>query len=116
MYMTRYTTPEAVGYLIPQYVRCGKPGCRCRKGRMHGPYWYLRSRRFQGGVWTQRKRYVPSHMVPALRKRLEANKVRDRSMMSLTQRSRRLRGAVRSCTAGRISHEELERICHELQQ
>ena len=116
MFMTRYTEPEAVGYLIPQYVRCGKPGCHCRQGHSHGPYWYLRFRRLEHGVWTQRKRYVPVHMVPAMRMRLEANKARDRSMMNLARRSRRLRGAVRSRIAGRISDHELERICHDLQE
>jgi hypothetical protein len=23
-----------------EYVRCGKPGCRCERGQLHGPYWY----------------------------------------------------------------------------
>lgn len=23
-----------------EYVRCGKPGCRCTRGQLHGPYWY----------------------------------------------------------------------------
>ena len=55
-------------------------------------------------------------MVPAMRKWLEANKARDRSMMSLSRRSRRLRGAVRSRVAGRISDQELETICYELQE
>lgn len=21
-------------------VRCGKKGCRCARGELHGPYWY----------------------------------------------------------------------------
>lgn len=29
------------GTLRRRYVRCGKPGCRCRKGRGHGPVLYL---------------------------------------------------------------------------
>lgn len=28
------------GTVIPQYVRCGKPNCRCARGDLHGPYWY----------------------------------------------------------------------------
>ena len=56
MYMTRYTEPAAVGYLIAEYVRCGKPGCRCRRGARHGPYWYLHYRRFENGRWRGRKR------------------------------------------------------------
>ena len=22
--------------------RCGRPGCRCQRGELHGPYWYRR--------------------------------------------------------------------------
>ena len=42
------------GALLEQYVRCGKPNCRCREGRLHGPYYYRFFRR--GG--RLRKRYV----------------------------------------------------------
>lgn len=23
-----------------QWVKCGKPGCKCAQGKLHGPYWY----------------------------------------------------------------------------
>jgi hypothetical protein len=29
------------GTLRRRYVRCGKEGCHCRKGRGHGPFLYL---------------------------------------------------------------------------
>ena len=29
------------GSLLRRFVRCGKPGCRCQKGRGHGPFVYL---------------------------------------------------------------------------
>jgi hypothetical protein len=29
------------GSLIERYKRCGKPGCKCAKGRGHGPKYYL---------------------------------------------------------------------------
>jgi hypothetical protein len=29
--------PAAV---CPQFVRCGKPDCRCISGKLHGPYFY----------------------------------------------------------------------------
>ena len=29
------------GSLIQRYKRCGKPGCKCAKGRGHGPKYYL---------------------------------------------------------------------------
>lgn len=28
------------GEVCEQYIRCGKPGCRCRDGHLHGPYYY----------------------------------------------------------------------------
>lgn len=31
-------TPGAV---CAQYVTCGKPNCRCKRGIKHGAYWYL---------------------------------------------------------------------------
>lgn len=27
------------GSLQPQFVKCGKAGCRCLRGELHGPYW-----------------------------------------------------------------------------
>jgi hypothetical protein len=29
-------------------IKCGKRGCRCTKGLMHGPYWYARFRTSNG--------------------------------------------------------------------
>jgi hypothetical protein len=29
------------GSLIERYKRCGKPGCKCARGRGHGPKYYL---------------------------------------------------------------------------
>ena len=42
------------GSLQREWKRCGKSACRCARGELHGPYWYLRWR--EGGH--QRKRYV----------------------------------------------------------
>ena len=28
------------GVVCPQWVRCGRPNCRCSKGQPHGPYFY----------------------------------------------------------------------------
>lgn len=28
--------------LVPTWKTCGKPGCRCARGELHGPYWSLR--------------------------------------------------------------------------
>ena len=42
------------GVICQQWVRCGRPGCRCSQGELHGPYHYLFWR--EGG--RLRKRYV----------------------------------------------------------
>jgi hypothetical protein len=51
------------GTLISQGRRCGKPGCRCAEGELHGPYTYLSVGRATG---TARLIYVPSQMVDAV--------------------------------------------------
>ncbi len=28
------------GEICEQFIRCGKPGCRCEQGHRHGPYYY----------------------------------------------------------------------------
>ena len=34
------------GSYVLQYTKCGKPTCRCAKGgKLHGPYWYLYTKR-----------------------------------------------------------------------
>jgi len=30
------------GTLYQKPVRCGKKGCKCNNGQLHGPYWYLK--------------------------------------------------------------------------
>jgi hypothetical protein len=51
-----------IGALCLQRVRCGKPGCRCARGELHGPYAYLFWR--EGG--RLRKRYVRRERVAAV--------------------------------------------------
>jgi hypothetical protein len=47
------------GSLISQGRRCGKSGCRCAQGELHGPYWYLSVGRATG---TARLIYVPASL------------------------------------------------------
>src|SRR5215207_2429629 len=53
--------------LLTTWTRCGKPRCRCREGHLHGPYHALHWR--DGAI--QRRRYVRSGDVPAVRAILE---------------------------------------------
>jgi hypothetical protein len=41
----RSESPEPLPKMLPgvvcrQWVRCGRPNCRCARGRLHGPYHY----------------------------------------------------------------------------
>jgi len=53
------TLPGAVCW---QWVRCGKPGCKCERGELHGPYAY-RFARMDGRL---RKHYIPKADVAAI--------------------------------------------------
>ena len=51
------------GSLTEQRRRCGKEGCRCARGELHGPYAYLSV--------AGRMVYVPAVLADAVRARLE---------------------------------------------
>ena len=38
------TVKTATGCLQLQLVKCGKAGCKCEGGKLHGPYWYSYTR------------------------------------------------------------------------
>jgi hypothetical protein len=61
-------TLEAVlqGALVIQRRRCGKPGCRCARGELHGPYVFLTVRRTTG----RRLLYIPAALASAVRRRV----------------------------------------------
>jgi len=56
------------GALQRQMRRCGKPGCRCAEGDLHGPYIYVSVR--TGG--RSRLLYVPGPVVDAVTRHVEA--------------------------------------------
>ena len=51
-----------------QERRCGKEGCRCMQGQLHGPYVYLTVARGRGGG---RLLYVPGDLADAVRDKVE---------------------------------------------
>ena len=65
------------GSLVEQRRRCGKEGCRCARGELHGPYAYLSV--------AGRMIYVPAVLADAVRAHLEI--------------SRRLQGALEEVSA-----------------
>jgi hypothetical protein len=52
------------GTLTEQARRCGRPGCRCAGGELHGPYAYFTPRPAGRG----RARYVPAGLAQVVRR------------------------------------------------
>lgn len=52
------------GAVCAQYVKCGKPNCRCKRGIKHGVYWY----RFWREDGHLRKQYVKAQDVERIRR------------------------------------------------
>ncbi len=65
-----------------QWVRCGKPGCRCARGELHGPYQYVFFRQ-RGRL---RKQYVRQADVATMQ--AEAQRRRERARREQEQRAR----------------------------
>src|SRR5260370_18287854 len=53
------------GSLVEQSRRCGKEGCRCAQGELHGPYAYLQV--------AGRLVYVPAALAQAVRQHLQVS-------------------------------------------
>jgi hypothetical protein len=59
--------PMVVGYLFQMRRRCGHPGCRCAKGKLHAS-WYL-SRRVAGKTkLSYLGRIIPEWLAPRVRR------------------------------------------------
>jgi len=56
------------GSLVDQLRRCGKEGCKCTRGELHGPYAYLATGRRRG---RSRLLYVPAALVELVRRRVD---------------------------------------------
>ena len=79
------------GSLHAEWVRCGKAGCRCASGALHGPYWRRQWR--EGG--RTRRQYVRRADVAQMRDRLAAWRALHPSAAALRQRLVELRRLVR---------------------
>jgi hypothetical protein len=74
---------EAVlqGSVIAQGRRCGKPGCRCSRGELHGPYVYLSLGRVRGKA---RLIYVPSALADEVRRRVELTDAAEAALQEIS--------------------------------
>jgi hypothetical protein len=90
--------PDLGGYLgasvVEQSRRCGKPGCRCAGGQLHGPYVYL-----SVGKATGRRALV---YVPAALADLVAERV------ALSQAAQDLLGEISAVNLELLARRELE--------
>jgi hypothetical protein len=71
-----------LGALVTQGRRCGREGCRCAKGELHGPYVYitLRKPRGRGGLL-----YVPAEFAALVRGRIELTAQMQASLEEISQ-------------------------------
>jgi hypothetical protein len=58
------------GRLVRQSRRCGKPGCHCADGELHGPYTYLS---VPGSSGRPRMVYLPTDLVESVTAQLDAS-------------------------------------------
>ncbi len=69
------------GTLLDQRRRCGKPGCRCADGQLHGPYTYLSVGRPAGQA---RLLYVPAAIAGAVRRRVQLTEAAEAALAGIS--------------------------------
>ncbi len=69
------------GEVCPQFIRCGKSGCRCQNGQPHGPYHYR--------IWREgarvRKVYVKATEVEEVKAACLLHRAMTRSLQDVRQ-------------------------------
>jgi len=74
------------GEVCIQFIRCGKAGCRCQAGHLHGPYHYR--------IWREgthvRKVYVKAVELESVRAACEAHRHLSRNLRDVKQMRMRL--------------------------
>lgn len=75
-----------IGTVHAQWLRCGRPGCRCAAGRLHGPYFY----RFWRESGRLRKQYVPKDRVAEVRAACDARVQFARELSASRETARRM--------------------------
>jgi len=74
------------GEVCVQFIRCGKSGCRCQLGHLHGPYHYR--------IWREgarvRKVYVKASELAAVKSACDSHRHLSRSLRDVKQTRIRL--------------------------
>jgi hypothetical protein len=85
------TLPKILpGVVCAQWVRCGRPSCRCAGGRLHGPYHY----RFWREGGRLRKAYVKRSELDQVRARCQARQQLRQNLNAWWDKWRRLTALV----------------------
>jgi hypothetical protein len=89
-------SPKTLPKMLPgvvcwQWVRCGRSGCRCGRGSLHGPYAY---RFFREGIRLH-KAYIPKGLVTQVTEACEARREFRRQIKASLQEWRELTEQVR---------------------
>ena len=79
------------GTVLPQWLRCGRPNCRCAGGPLHGPYYY----RFWREGGKLKKSYVRRSELEQVRAAYEARRQARRNLRVAWGTWRELLAAVR---------------------
>jgi hypothetical protein len=79
------------GVVRPQWVRCGRPNCRCASDQLHGPYWY----RFWRENGKLKKQYVRPADLEQVQARCEARRQARRDLQDGWRVWRQLLAGVR---------------------
>ena len=84
--------PYLKGEVCTQFIRCNKPGCRCRGGQTHGPYYYR--------VWREagrvHKEYVKAENLAATRAACDAYRVSLGKLRDLRRRREQIHHGIHS--------------------
>lgn len=100
------TSTHAAGTVHAQFVRCGKPGCRCATGDLHGPYFY---RFWRDELGRLHKQYVRQADVDAVREACRAAQAEKRRLRAVIGQGQvALRWLARDGSSRRRSCEDIE--------
>src|ERR1700737_702292 len=68
------------GSLVSQMRRCGKEGCRCAQGELHGPYVYLSI----GRGAARRLFYIPAELAEVARRHLRLTEESEATLAAIS--------------------------------
>jgi hypothetical protein len=86
------TLPKMLsGVVCSQWVRCGRPNCRCTRGQLHGPYYY----RFWRQHGRLRKAYVKQSELDHVRTACEERRRNRRAVVDAWREWRTIQSFLR---------------------